>query len=165
MNEYTTLYQISGCGLALVLASFLYSLGGRSGKWKRRFIASAVLSTAVNVACLLRGLWDPLMIVIYLPLMGGFSLGYGDKAFGFLTTSWIHKTIKRFIYASAILMSGVLMAYCLGGNAWWILIPHVGVGLWSIYLGVKNPVEAAAEEFLVCMVLNLFLISYPFVSL
>lgn len=163
MNEYITLYQITGGGLALVLASFLYSAGGRSGKWKRRFIASLVLATTVNVLCFLRGIWHPAMLAVYFPLVGGFSLGYGDKAFGFLSTNWIHKSIKRAICATAVVMSGVLLAFLIGGNAWWLLIPHLGIALWSVYLGVKNPVEAAVEEFIICMALNLILISYPFV--
>ena len=156
MSEYIILYQATGALLGVVLASFLYSLGGRAGKWKRRFVASFVLAATVNVLCVLRGVWQPLMLAIWPILIGGFSLGYGADVL------WL-KVVRRLIYASAVLMAGVLMAFILGGNAWWVLIPHIGVGLFSVFLGVKNILPAALEEIMVCVLLNLFLITYPFV--
>jgi hypothetical protein len=156
MNEYLTLYQITGAGIALVLASFLYSLGGRDGKWKRRFIASLVLATTVITCAILRHHFSWWMLFTYPLLTGGFSLGYGAD-------EWEGKVIKRTIYAAAVCMAGVLMAFLIRGNAFWILPFHIGVGAFSVYLGTKNPIEAAAEEFIICMILNIGLITYCFV--
>lgn len=156
MSEYITLYQVTGAGAALVAASFFYSLGGRSGKWRRRFIASFILASTVNVICFLRGHWTPWMIFVYPILAGGFCLGYGAKKIG-------SKILKRLICASAVISAGVLLAFLIGGHAWDVLIPHVGVGLWSVYLGVRNPVEAPAEEFFICLLLNIGLMMCSFV--
>lgn len=157
MNEYTVLYQAVGALIGCVAACLLYSLGGRSGKWKRRFVASAILTATVNVVCLLRGIWSPLMLVIFPILALGFSLGYGGEL-------PMQKFIKRFFYASAVVMAGFLMAFILKGNAWFVLIPHAGIAMWSIYLGLKNPIEAAAEEVFVCLFLNVGLMMYPFIG-
>lgn len=152
------MYQITGCGLGLVLSSFLYSWGGRAGKWKRRFIASFVLAATVNVACVLRGIWSPWMIAVWPLLSLAYSLGYGAE------DTW-YKIVRRSIYASAVLMSGLLMAVLIGGNAWWVFIPHGVCGGLSVYLGaVKNILPAATEEFIISMTLNIFLICYPFVN-
>src|SRR3990167_9148154 len=132
MSEYIILYQATGALLGVILASFLYSLGGRSGKWKRRFVASFVLAATVNVLCVLRGVWQPLMLAVWPILIGGFSLGYGADVL------WL-KVVRRLVYALAVLMAGVLMAFILGGNAWWVLMPYIVVGLFSVFLGVKNP--------------------------
>lgn len=158
MSEYVLLYQITGAGLALVFASFLYSLGGREGKWKRRFVASFVLSTTVCVCCLLRGIFSWWMLFTYPLLIGGFSLGYGGT-----DIPW-QKVLKRLVYALACCMAGVLMAFLIRGNAFWVLPFHLGIGMFSIYLGVKNPLQAAGEEFIICMILNLPLITYAFIG-
>lgn len=157
MSEYTTMYQATAAGLALVLASFFYSWGGRNGKWKRRFIASLILSCAVNGLLLWRGMWHPLALATYPLLSAGFSLGYGAEGI-------YNKFIKRLSYASAICLSGLILALALSGNAWFVLIPHAGIGAWSVYMGVRNPIEAAAEEFFICMILNLGLMMYPFIG-
>lgn len=153
--EYLIMYQITGAGFALVLSSFFYSWGGRAGKWRRRFLASFILACTVNGLCALRGIWSPWMIAVYPLLAVAYSLGYGAE------DAW-YKIVRRSIYASAVLMSGLLMAVLLGGNAWWVLLPHGVCGGLSVYLGTKNPLPAAAEEFMVSMVLGLFLITYPF---
>ena len=155
MNEYTLIYQFMGALAGLFLASFLYSLGGRSGKWKRRVLASFVLAMTVNVISAIRGMWSPWFLIIFPTLFGGFSVGYGAD---FLAD----KLIKRTFYALAVIFSGLVLAFVIGGNAWWVLVFHGLVGASSIYLGVKNPLPAAIEEILVCLVLNLGLICYPF---
>lgn len=157
MNEYTLIWEITGGALGLVIASMLYSLGGRSGKWKRRFIASAILTAVVNVISALHSIWTPWMLCLYPILTIGFSLGYGG------TDDLALKIFKRSYCASFIVLAGVLMAYLLGGNAWWVLIAHAGVAGFSVFLGTKNMLPAAVEEFMVCFVLNAFLITYPFV--
>jgi len=156
-HEYIMMYQITGCGFGLVLSSFFYSWGGRAGKWKRRFLASFVLAATVNVACVLRDIWSPWMIAVWPLLSLAYSLGYGAE------DTW-YKIVRRSIYASAVLMSGLLMAVLIGGNAWWVFIPHVVCGGLTVYLGIKNPLPAAVEEFMISMSLGLFLIAYPFAN-
>lgn len=156
MNEYIIGYQAIG-GLAGVVATcLLYMLGGRSGKWLRRYVASFILAVTVNVLCAIRGFWSPWLLTIYPCLITGFSLGYGGED----TAS---KVFRRLIYALGVLMAGLIMVFVLGPKAWWVFIPHAGVGAFSIYLGVKNPIAAAAEEVFVCLVLTSFLTAYPFI--
>lgn len=159
MNEMITVYQATLAMVGLTLACFFYSWGGRSGKWKRRFIGSLILACTVNGLCVWRGIFNPWMLLVYPLLIGGFSMGYGDKGRGGYV-----KLVRRTIYAIGVLSSGFLMAFLLGGNAYYAMLPHIGVGLWSIYLGYKNPYEAAAEEVFVCALLNIGLVAYPFVG-
>ena len=157
MNEMTigTFASLSIGGLAL--ATFFYMWGGRHGKWKRRFIASLILSTTVCLSAFFMKVFHPLQLATYPALAIGFSLGYGADAF------W-GKVIRRAIYAASVISAGFLFATTLGGNAWGVLIMHAGVGVWSIYLGVRNPLYAAAEEVFICALLNLGLCMYPFIA-
>jgi len=98
------------------------------------------------------------MLTIYPALITGFSMGYGDKGVG-----GYYKFARRLIYALGVLLSGLIMTIVLGGAAWAVFVPHVGIGLWSIWMGYKNPVEAAAEEGFICLILNAGLILYPFI--
>jgi len=84
-------------------------------------------------------------------------LGYGA------TGEWM-KIIRRSVYALGVLSAGLVMAIALGGNAWIVFVPHVGVGLWSIWLGTKNPIESAAEEVFICALLNIGLMMYAFIG-
>ena len=91
------------------------------------------------------------------PLLAiGFSLGYGADII------W-EKILKRTIFALMVLSSALLCAVVVGGNGWLLLVYCVGVGLWSVWLGVTNPVAAAGEEFFVCMTLCLGLMGFPFI--
>jgi len=157
MSEMVTVYQSSVAMLCLTLACFFYAWGGRSGKWKRRFVGSFVLACGLNLLFAWRGIWSPWFLATYPLLAIGFSIGYGADSLD-------KKLIRRLIYAFGILSSGLLVAWVLGGNAWFVLIPHVGVGLWSIWLGIKNPIEAAAEETFICALLNICLLMYPFIG-
>ena len=155
MNEYATTWQAFGAMIGISIGSLLYSLGGRSGKWKRRFIGSFVLASTFNILCLLRGLWNPWLPITYPIIIGTFCLGYGAD-------SLMPKIIKRTLVVLAMVMSGVLFCILNGGNAWLVLIPHLGIGLWSVYLGVKNPLKAAAEETFICVLLSIGLMMFPF---
>lgn len=155
-NEYLTVYQTFYAGIGLTFSSFLYSLGGRGKKFYRRFISSFILACTVNGLMYWRGLWSSWFLLVYPLLCIGFSLGYSADNFGI-------KLLRRTTYALAVLSSGLLIAIVLGGNAWMVFIFHVIIGMSSIYLGTKNFVLAPAEEFLICIVLNLGLISYPFI--
>ena len=153
MNEYLTIYQATAGLIGLVVASLLYALGGREGKWQRRYLASFVLTLTVIGLTLWKNTFSFWYLLIFPILLGGFSLGYGAEA-----TWW--KIIRRLVYALAVCSAGLVFCFVL--NNWWLFIPHIGIGLFSIYLGVKNPIESAAEEILICTLLNLILIFYPF---
>jgi len=157
MNEYLTLYQAGLSGLGLVAFAFLYSLGGREGTTKgwRRFIATFVLTSTVNLISLWKGVWHPFLLLTYPILVIGTSMGYGGDT---LKT----KLFKRTKVAVCIILAGLPFCFTLG--AWWLLLPHFGVGLWSVFYGVKNPIEAPSEEFFIAMLLGLGLIIYPFLS-
>jgi len=76
----------------------------------------------------------------------------------------LKKIFRRTLYALTVCSSGLLFCLSVGGNTWLLLPLHLGVGAWSIWLGIRNPIHAAAEEGLVCVLLCLGLISYPFVT-
>ncbi len=155
MDEYITVYQVGIAGVGMVISGFLYSLGGRAGKWFRRFIASFVIAATLNGLCAWRGIWSPWLLVVWPMLIGGFSLGYGAEQLG-------PKIIKRSIVVFACCSACVLCSVILGN--YWLLIPAIGVAAFSVFLGVKNPIEAAAEEFFVCLLLTMALFMYPFLS-
>ena len=160
MNEYTIGWQASISGLGAVAGATLYWIGGRNNKIIRRLLGALVLSLTLNGICLWRGMWNPFFLIPFPLLFGGFSLGYGDKG----VTKSYHKVIKRTSYALACCVSGLVFCFVLGGNAWLVLVPHVGIALWSVFLGFKNPIDAAAEEFFICMILNIGLMMYPFIK-
>lgn len=154
MSEYTIGFQAMGGLCGVVLGCLCYMLGGRSGKWLRRYVGSFILTLTVNILCVLRGVWSPWMLAVYPCLVLAFSLGYGG------TDDLGTKIFKRAVYAFGVLMAGVVMCLILG--SWFIFIPHFFMGMVSIYLGVKNPLPAAVEEIFVCLSLTAFLVAYPF---
>jgi len=154
--EYTTVWAAGLAGILLVIGSIFYSLGGRKGKWLRRFVGSFIISLAVWIPSLIMHNFYWWYLAIFPLLAIGFSLGYGADII------W-EKILKRSVFALAVLSSALLCAIVVGGNGWLLLVYAVGVGAWSVWLGVTNPVEAAGEEFLICMTLNLGLMGFPFV--
>ena len=158
MDEYTIVYLAFGSLIGLALSCLLYALGGRSGKWKRRFIASFILATTVNLVSWGMGVWSLWLLGIVPILIAGFSLGYGAD-------STVSKVIRRSIYALAIVAAGGLFWPIFGTKTLWVFIPHIGIGLFSIYMGVRNPVAAAAEEVFICAMLNLGICIYPFIPI
>jgi len=157
MNEYTIGYLAFGNLIGLSIASLFYMLGGRAGKWRRRFVGSFILATTVCGTAFLMGKFSPLQLLIYPCLIFGFSLGYGADSLG-------GKLIRRTLYALGVCSAGLIFCLTLGASAWFIFIPHIGIGLWSIYLGIKNPIHAAAEELFICAILNIGLCMYPFIG-
>lgn len=159
MNEMTLTYKFIAGLVGLVLASFFYAWGGRSGKWKRRFVGSFILALTVNILFIAMGKWIAWYLLIYPLLAIGFSMGYGG------TDNVGKKIIRRSVYALVVLTSGAFCAYFVGGGAWIMLAVHVGVGMFSVLLGTRNVLPASVEEPLICMVLNLGLICYPFINI
>ena len=149
-----TLASASIVGLAL--GCFLYMLGGRSGKWKRRFVGSLVIATTVNACSYFMGNWSWHLILVYPALCIGFSLGYGADTLPL-------KILRRSIFALGVVGAGLVFCFTLGGKAWLVFTPHLGVALWTVFIGIKNTIHAAAEETFICLLLNAGLLIYPFV--
>jgi len=159
MSEYTILWIAFGSLIGLVISALLYAIGGRvggPGKWIRRFVASFILATVVNMASVMMGNYSVWLILAYPGLVASFSLGYGADTL-------IFKVIRRLIYALGVILSGLIFCFVFGGMCWWVLPFHIGVGLFSVYLGIRNPVPAPVEELFICVLLNLGLVLYPFV--
>lgn len=144
-------------GLALVLSCWLYQFGGRFGTSKlwRRLGSALVLALAVNITAFLLGKHHLPYLLLLPCLFAGFSMGYGANTFQ-------QRLIRRILYAIGVLGSGLIIALTLGDSAWWIFMFHCGIGIWSVWAGLTNPWDAPAEEFIICLLLNLGLISYPF---
>lgn len=157
MSEYAIGNLAVGGMLGLTLSTWLYMIGGRANKIIRRLGAALVLAVTVNLLSVAMGKWHPLMIAILPSLFAGFSMGYGANV-GYL------KFVRRLLYCLGVCSAGAIMALALGGNAWMILPLHIGVGLWTIFLGLKNPTLAASEEVFVCALLNIGIIIYPFIG-
>lgn len=155
MNE-TWLGTIPLIGLIIMaIGCWFYMLGGRDGKWKRRFIGSLITSTANWVESLLLATFNFWQLLVYPFTILYFSLGYGSDI-------PLTKIIKRSIVVICSLATGVVMCLTIGHTAWLILPLQVVIAAGSIWLGVRNPIPAAAEEFFVCLLLNLCNIMYPF---
>ena len=158
MNEYLIGFTAVGALFGLTFGCLFYMLGGRSRKWLRRWIASLVIAATVNVASVIMGIWSWWLLGIYPLLIISFSFGYGADGF------WT-KFARRLIYCFANITSGLIFCFRYGGNMWWIFIPHIGVAMWSVWFGIKNPDHAPAEETFICALLNLMLVAYPFAVL
>ena len=141
----------------LAAGCWFYMWGGRSGKWKRRFIGSFICATAAWVGLLLMGRFKFLTLAAYPLLAIGFSLGYGADRL-------LTRVGQRFIIVVTTALTGVVMGLALGGSAWIVLPLQVFIGLGSMWLGLKNPIQAAAEEFFVCLLLTECLAMYPFIT-
>lgn len=77
IDEYMIGYTAVGSLVGLALGCLFYMLGGRDGKWLRRFIGSAVIATTLVICSVMMGKFNWWLPLTYLPLAIGFSLGYG----------------------------------------------------------------------------------------
>lgn len=155
MNE-TFVGTIPLIGLIiLAIGCWFYMLGGRSDKWRRRFIGSLICATAVWIESLIYGVFNFWLLVDYPLVIGQFVLGYGASI-------TYKKVIKRSIVAVTSVASGLIMCIIFSGKAWLLLPIDVIVGVVSIWLGVKNPVPAPVEEFFICLFTRVTKLIYPF---
>ena len=143
--------------ILIALGCWFYMLGGRDGKWKRRFIGSLICATAIWLESLLLGVFQWVQLSVYPLLAICFSLGYGADV-------PIIKVLKRSIVVLCSLLTGIMFCLTIGHSAWLILPIQVVVAAVSIWLGVKNPIPAAAEEFFVCLFLTVCNLMYPFAA-
>ena len=155
MNELTITHLAGLSGLGLVISSWLWSIGGRGNKFWRRFISTAIITTTVNIVSIAMHVWHWWLLAMYVALMG-VSLGYGAD-------STLEKIWRRLLFAFVVTIGGLLFAFTYGGNAWLIYAMHSAIGLFTVFLGVTNPLYAPAEEFFVALLLYLGFIMYPFI--
>ena len=133
--------------LILIAACFMYMWGGRSGKWKRRFIGSCLCSCSIWCMFILMHRWSWHLLWIYPLTIGAFSLGYGAH-------TPETKVARRFTVVAASLVTGLLLVFLVGGgSAWYIFTIEALVASMTVILGVTNPIQAAPEEFFVCFLL------------
>lgn len=140
------------------VGNWLYMVGGRSNKWIRRFIGALLCSSAVCLEALCLHNFSLWMLIDYPLTVISFHLGYGSER---LRT----KIAKRSLVVAMSLASGILFCFIIGGKSWQILPLHFLIASGSVYLGVVNPIQAAAEEFFVCALLRICSIMYPFASI
>lgn len=155
LSEYFIGYTACGALAGLVAASVFAMLGGRSGKWKRRFIASFIISADVWVSSILMHVFSFWSLLLYPLCFGQFSLGYGE-------TGPIPKPVKRLIVVLTSCLCGLIFCLVFGGNTWWALLLQFIVGSGTVMFAMKNPFHAAAEEALVCFLNNIIVVMYPF---
>ena len=142
--------------IILAVAAWFYMLGGRSKKWRRRFIGSLLCATALWVEYFLMGMFKWLLLTIYPLTIGTFSLGYGSD---FPPT----KILKRSVVVTASLTASIGICLLYGGKTWLLLPVEVVIASVTVYLGVKNPIYAAPEEFFICLFLWSPKLMYPFI--
>ena len=77
MSEFK-LGTIAAIALGIcVVDCFFWMWGGRSGKYKRRFIGSFIQIAGINVLALIVGVWHWLFIVAIIPEIASRCMGYG----------------------------------------------------------------------------------------
>lgn len=153
MDEYAITHYSGISGLGLVLAAYLWALGGRGHKFLRRMGATfAVCATVIFTSCLMQKFswW---ILTIYPCLVLASSFGYGGDDLG-------DKVFRRSVFAAANLVAGVILAFIFGG--WWILPMQVYCAVAIVFFALGNPLYAPAEEFLVAFLLYMWTVMYPF---
>ena len=139
MSEVTLQWIQFSKLLVLAGVAALYGFGGVSGKWKRRYLGSAILVAAFILYSLLMSKFSWWILLCYPLYIGAFSLGYGG------TDELWKKIFKRGYCGAAIACASLPLAIVTGAIAMWIghLILMVGMMVW---LGVFNPTPSARNE-------------------
>lgn len=150
-----TLNLIAFLKLILVCVfAFLYSSGGISGKWKRRYVGPLWMGCGLLMFAKLQGTFNYWQLLYPALLCASLHLGYGGT-----DDVWI-KIRKRSIYGLCLGVSALPLV--LNSGLWVLFGFHVSLCVASsVLLGVFNPVKAREEESLIAIlstVLVLFLI-------
>lgn len=156
MNEYSIGYLAIGNIVAVAVTCLCYMLGGRANKWIRRYIGSAVLAAAVNVTALLLNTWSAWLLIVWPMTIGMFTRGYSNNS----GTGWI----KRICIGIISVLIGCFLCWVFDGG-WWLLIIHGALCAGTVLFSFKNPLPAAAEEPLVCLLNSTMIVFYPFISI
>lgn len=159
MNEFR-LGTLAAIALGIcVVDCFFWMWGGRSKKWRRRFIGSTIQTLCINILALITGTWVWQFTISLIPEAGSRSMGYGGDEIR-------EKVIKRAVFAAGSLAVGAILAWGIGfnGKAITLLICQAIASVVSIILGVKNPLPAAVEEVFVCLSLKYINYGYLFIG-
>ena len=142
-----------------VVDCFAWMAGGRSGKWKRRFVGAGIQTLGINILALITGTWVWQFLLSLGGEFGSRSMGYGGD-----TTS--EKIMRRTVFVLGSLAVGVILAWGVGfnGKAITLLVCQAVASVVSIILGVKNPLPAAVEEVFVCLSLKYINYGYIFIN-
>jgi hypothetical protein len=154
MSEYTIGFSAVGNVVALALSSLFYMLGGRNNKLLRRLGCALVISVAVNVTSIFFAKWNAWLLLLFPMQFGMYSLGYGGEI------EWL-RVVKRFLVVAISVLCGVLCVLSLG-SSWWLLLIHAFVASATVFFSRFNPIFAAAEEVMICVLLNGVILFYPF---
>jgi hypothetical protein len=138
---------------------FAWMAGGRSGKWKRRFVGAGIQALGINILSIITGTWVWQFALAMGPEVGSRSMGYGGNLTG-------EKVLRRSVFAVGSLLAGAVLAWGVGFNnkAIWLLVAQSVASVVSIILGVKNPLPAAVEEVFVCLSLKYINYGYLFIK-
>lgn len=156
----TTLGTLAVTALGICIVDcFFWMWGGRSGKYKRRFIGSTIQTLGINILALVMSTWVWQYAASLITEFISRSLGYGGESTG-------EKVLRRSVFALGSLATGVLLAWgCeFSGKAIALLVGQVIASAVSILLGVKNPLPAAVEEVFVCLSLKYINYGYLFIG-
>ena len=138
MNENLLQWVSFSKIIFLAVYSLFYGLGGMDGKWKRRYLGSACLTSAILIYSVIQGTFS-LYYLMCLPLLiGATSLGYGSDKTNI-------KMLKRAYCGLAYALCALPIAII--NHSWLMMGIHsvICVGI-SILLGTFNPTEAREEE-------------------
>lgn len=155
MNEYALIGWAFLDVLVVAVAAALYSVGGRSNKWIRRFVSPAVL--VAYCAGIARGDGRPfwwVALASYPLYAAAYSLGYGVKS---KLTKWFsNPVVVRSITASAYVFACIGIVVAFGAFKVSTLAFCVWMVPLTVFLTTWNPFPAAMEEFLVCFMTTVF---------
>ena len=139
MSE-TTLQWIQVSKLILLAGvAACYGFGGIDGKWKRRYLGSALLVAGFIAYSLLASNFSYWILLCYPLYIGGLSMGYGGTS-----NPWV-KVLKRGKCGIFIALGSLPLALSVGSmGMWWgHLVLMTGMMIW---LGVFNPTPSARNE-------------------
>lgn len=146
--------------LLMTGAAFFYGWGGIKGKWKRRYISSFLVVVSISAGSLILSRFNYWLLLVFPLAIGTHSLGYGVNEGENQT---LRKVLKRSLVVLASLTVSAVLVLTFGKPAVFLLPVDMIVGITSIYLGVRNPTQASAEEFQICLMLWLPKIFYLYI--
>lgn len=134
--------------LLILIGAALYQLGGRHGKWKRRYAGSFCLASSIWLVSALLGRFSLWYLLVYPLTVATFTLGYGADV------EW-KKWARRLTVVGASLVSSILILIVIGfpSGSGWVVGIELLIASTTAILGVKNPIDAAPEEYFVCLFL------------
>lgn len=138
MNEITLQWIQFSKLILLAIVAACYAFGGISGKWKRRFLGSALLVAGFATYALIASKFSWWILLCYPLYVISLSLGYGGNTF-------LKKVIKRGYCGAAISLASLPLALSVGSMGMWYghLVLMTGMMIW---LGVWNQTPSARNE-------------------